>query len=86
MASKMSTFSRFSVNAASGVVPTPPVPESRPGIDSSGSSQLEEDGHRPLRETAKAPDGDEGPPDVDGFGGICIYPEQRLVRRANIPR
>ena len=37
MASKMSMSSRFSVNAASGVVPTPPVPESRPSIDSNAS-------------------------------------------------
>ena len=29
--------SRFSVNAASGVAPTPPVPESRPSTDSSSS-------------------------------------------------
>ena len=39
MASKISMSSRFSVNAASGVAPTPPVPESRPSIDSSGSRQ-----------------------------------------------
>jgi hypothetical protein len=37
MASKMSMSSRFSVNAASGVAPTPPVPESRPSTDSNSS-------------------------------------------------
>ena len=38
MARKMSMSSRFSVNAVSGVTPTPPVPESRrPSIDSNGS-------------------------------------------------
>jgi len=37
MASKVLMSSRFSVNAASGVTPTLPVPESRPSTDSSGS-------------------------------------------------
>ena len=35
----MSVSSRFSVNALSGIVPTPLVPESRPHIDLSGSRQ-----------------------------------------------
>jgi len=39
MASAMSITSWFSVSAASGVTSTPPVPESRPSIDSSGSRQ-----------------------------------------------
>ena len=34
IASKMLMSSRFSVNAASGVTPTPPVPESRPSTNS----------------------------------------------------
>ena len=39
LASKMSTSSRFSVNAASGITPTSLVPESRPHVDLSGSRQ-----------------------------------------------
>jgi len=39
MASKMSMSSQFSVNAVSGVAPTPPVPELRPSTSSSGSRQ-----------------------------------------------
>jgi len=39
LASKMSTPSWCSVNAASGIAPTPLVPESRPDIDLSGSRQ-----------------------------------------------
>ena len=35
----MSTSSRFSVNAASGIAPNPLVLESRPNIDLSGSRQ-----------------------------------------------
>ena len=31
----------FSVNVASGVAPAPPVPESRPNIDLSGSKQAD---------------------------------------------
>ena len=39
MVSKMTMSSWFSVNAASGVTPTPPVLESQLSIDSSGSRQ-----------------------------------------------
>ena len=35
----MSTSSRFSVNVASGIAPTPLVPESCPNVDLSGSRQ-----------------------------------------------
>lgn len=37
--SKISMFSQFSVGAASGVTPTPPVQESRSSMDSSGNRQ-----------------------------------------------
>lgn len=37
--SKISMSSRFSVGAASGVTPTPPVQESRSSMDSSGNRQ-----------------------------------------------
>jgi hypothetical protein len=39
MASKMSMSSRFSVNAASGVAPSPPAPKSCPNIDFNGNRQ-----------------------------------------------
>jgi hypothetical protein len=46
--------------------------------------EMDDDGHRPLTEISKRSTVMKRPHDVDGFRGVCLYPEQQIVGRATI--
>ena len=58
--------------------------EDKENEDSDVEREMDDDGHRPLREPVKALNSDEGLHDVDGFGGVCIHPEQHTVSRTTV--